>query len=41
VLLVDHDEIIAERAEDLGRVRGRRLDEGADDGLPRREAAAE
>jgi hypothetical protein len=27
VLLVDHDEIIAERAKNLGRVRGRRFDE--------------
>jgi hypothetical protein len=41
MLLVDHDEIIAERAEYLGRVRGGRLDERADDGLPRGEAAAE
>jgi hypothetical protein len=41
VLLVDHDEIIAERAEYLRRVRGGRLDERADDGLPRGEAAAE
>jgi len=35
VLLVDHDEIVAQRAVDLGGVRGRRLDEGADKVLPR------
>src|SRR5262245_25929489 len=41
MLLVDHDEIVAECAEYLGRMRRRRLDERANDGLPRREAAAE
>ena len=40
VLLVDHDKVVAQRAEDLGRVRGGRLDERADDGLPRGKAAA-
>ena len=40
VLLVDHDEVEAERAEDLGRVGGRRLDEGADQVLAGEQPAA-
>ena len=33
MLFVQHDEVIAERAEDLGRVRGRRFAESADEEL--------
>ena len=41
VLLVDDHEVEAEHAEDLGRVRGRRLDERAEQVLARPQAAAE
>ena len=41
VFLVDHHEVVAEIAEDLDRMTGGRLDEGADELLAGGEALAE
>jgi len=41
MLLIDHHEVESERTEDLGRMRGRRLDEGAEQMLAGFQPAAE